>query len=202
MLEDLFSRLTRPDFQDFRTGLLTFPAYIYTYPAEQEYRFREEVCELRDRLRRPNHFLDCLLINVYDAFLDYLRVQDLGNGDNLLNDILQSDESSPELNRRTILRHIQTEAFTGFVARMIRTHMADGNPRTRTPYVLVHGFGSVFPFLRTNDFLTRFEPHVTDYKMILFYPGEYEDNRYRMFGRLEPRPVYRASCLNDTIKSR
>ena len=150
---------------------------------------------MKERLSRPNHFLNCLLLNVYDEFLDYLQSRKMAKRD-LLDFILEKETDGPERVHKRLQEHLLGDAFTEHLARRITEHQAGGDPRAQV-YVLVHGFGSLFPFMRVNDFLTRFEKHVEGYKLIAFYPGEYRNARYHMFGVLEARHVYRASCLNE-----
>jgi len=63
---------------------------------------------------------------------------------------------------------------------------------------LVHGFGSIFPYLRASEFLKRFEEFVSGggYKIVVFYPGKYENNHFYLFNEINHETVYRASVLN------
>ena len=57
--------LSDKEFQIPETGDLFFPAYIYTYNPKEEYVVRKEIENLKDRLIRPNNFVDTLILNIF-----------------------------------------------------------------------------------------------------------------------------------------
>ena len=73
----------------------------------------------------------------------------------------------------------------------------NSNNGYKHPYVFVHGIGKMFPYLRTNVFLTRYEKYndTSRYKIILFYPGHQEGNSFSLFDTLEDAHTYRATLL-------
>ena len=70
----IYDLMADKGFQEPRTGNLFFPAYIYTYPPEQEYAIREQIDLLNAKLKRPNHYLDSLVINMYEELIDYCQL--------------------------------------------------------------------------------------------------------------------------------
>ena len=78
----------------------------------------------------------------------------------------------------------------------IEEHMAT-NDGYNKPYVFIHGIGKMFPYIRTNVFLTRYEKYndTSRYKIILFYPGHQEGNSFSLFDTLEDAHTYRAILL-------
>ena len=70
----------------------------------------------------------------------------------------------------------------------------DGKVR---PYVFLYGFGTIYPYLRANEFLSLYEPlnKASRYKIILFYPGAFRDGRFSLFGKLSDNHAYRAHVL-------
>ena len=197
MLDDVFSLLSEEDFQDPSSGLMSFPAYVYVYPPEEEYAFREALPLLRKRLMRPNVRQEPLLVNIYEAFLDYLESRTLG-GKPLLSRILEGEEEEPEKMTRQLKRHATSDAFVEKLAAQFE-HFATGESEYQRSYVFMNGWGSIFPYLRSSQFLDKMERHLHGYKLILFYPGTYEGGQFRLFGRLTSKRVYRASCLNEVI---
>jgi hypothetical protein len=199
MLDDVFRRLADPEFQSLGAGLMSFPAYVYTYPPEREYEFRRAVTELPERLRRPNVGQDPLLVNVYEELLSFLEGQTLG-GRPLLYHILEQEEDAPEKVRRQVRQQAKSDRFIQRLADAFHDHVSTESNLDRS-YILMHGWGSIHPFLRSSQFLDRMEGRLGDYKLILFYPGTYENGQFRLFGRLPSNRVYRASYLNDMIES-
>ena len=65
--------LSDKEFQNPETGKLFFPTYIFTYNHEKEYEIRKEIDGLKDRLERPSNFIDTLILNIFDEFIDFLK---------------------------------------------------------------------------------------------------------------------------------
>lgn len=64
-------------------------------------------------------------------------------------------------------------------------------------FIFVYGIGDIFPYLRTNVFLTNYERYnQTDkYKLIVFYPGHQVNNSFSLFDLLDDSNTYRATLL-------
>lgn len=197
MLDDVFHRLADPSFQKLGAGLMSFPAYVYTYPPGREYEFREAVSELPGRLRRPNVGQDPLLVNIYEELIGLLEEETLG-GDPLLEHMLGREEEEPDMVRGQIKRRAKSDAFAKRMGAKFGRHASQESDLGRS-YVLIHGWGSIYPFLRSSEFLDRMEGHMGEYKIILFYPGTHEGGKFRLFGTLPSSRVYRASYLNEMI---
>ena len=198
MLDDLFHFLRDQDFQDPESGSLNFPAYIYAYPADQEYAFREALPGLCQRLQRPPIHQVPLALNIFDCLVDHLRDTGFGNR-SYLDIVLQEEQDAPRKTQR-LIDEVLGEG-SGFYARMherIREHQEAGDDATRS-YVFIHGWGTIHPYLRAHQFMGCIEPFVDGYKLILLYPGECDGGRLRFLGRVEGRGPYRAQCLNDQI---
>lgn len=71
------------------------------------------------------------------------------------------------------------------------------NDGLNKPYIFIYGIGKMFPYLRTNVFLTHYEKYndTSRYKIILFYPGHQEGNSFSLFDTLEDAHTYRATLL-------
>lgn len=195
MLDDLFNLLADEDFQDPNSGLLSFPAYIYTYDPEREYEMRDALQSLKNKLQRPTHYQVCLLVNIYDEFIAYLKDQTLG-GRSLFDRMIEMDKEDPDRLEAQLRRHAKSDRFLQGLADKMQAHAAADGNRT---YVLLHGMGSIHPFITTSQLLDKFESRIQDYKLVIMYPGTYEDHHYRMFGELERQSVYRGSCLNQIL---
>ena len=89
-----------------------------------------------------------------------------------------------------------SDSFIHYVSQRIEDHMAQ-NDGLNKPYVFIHGVGKMFPYLRTNVFLTKYEKYndTSRYKIILFYPGHQEGNSFSLFDTLPDSHTYRATLL-------
>jgi len=66
-------------------------------------------------------------------------------------------------------------------------------------FLVIYGFGSAFPFLRASELLKRTERLIKEFKVIVFYPGEYKDSKYSLFSLLNDDNMYRANYLNRQL---
>lgn len=196
-LSDLFEELSKKEFQNRESGNLFFPAYIYNYNPSKEYQIRKEISELKDRLIRPDIFQECMVINIYDEFIEYLKKEKLGD-ETLFDLFVQQEKEGNEIEAADNLKQTaDNNEFLKCIDNKIRLHFQLPS-KYKKIYVLVHGFGSIFPYLRASEFLKRFEEFVSggSYKIIVFYPGDYEDNHFYLFNEINNETVYRASVLN------
>ena len=197
MLDDVFEILADPEFQRPGSGLMSFPAYVYVYPPDEEYAFREALPALRDRLQRPNVGQEPLVLNIHDTLLEYLGQKTLG-GRSLLDRMQEREEEDPDMVEKRLKQHARSEAFVEHVATRCSDFVEEDGEVDRS-YVFIHGWGAIHPYLRASQFLDLMEPHLRGYKLILFYPGTYSDGEFRLFGHLASGNVYRATCLNERI---
>ncbi len=149
------------------------------------------------RLKRPNHFLDCLLVNLYEELVEYLKSNRLLDT-TVFNEILKRDESSPEAAQKWVIDKVDNAAFIAYLTKKIKTHFGNTINDKRV-YLLIHGVGDVFPYMRASDFLKRIESLVKNFKVILFYPGQYNDNYYNLFNSIRTDNIYRVNLLNQLI---
>ena len=61
--------------------------------------------------------------------------------------------------------------------------------------LLIKGVGSVYPMLRTHTLLSALHPHMGDKPLVMFYPGRYDGQSLRLFGKLTDDNYYRAFSL-------
>ena len=181
-------------FQEPRTGNLFFPAYIYTYPPEQEYEIRKQLHSLNQKLKRPNNYLDCLVINVFQELTDFLKESSFA-GNSLFDLILDREKEDAQEAYNWICDEInRDEGFYSHIEKKVQKHFREDSPKR--VYLILYGFGSIYPYLRASEFLKRTERLIKDFKLILFYPGKYANSRYHLFGLLDDDHMYRANHLN------
>lgn len=197
MLDSAYEILKRQSFRDSGPGQSQFPAYIYVYPADREFEFRENLEELEDRLRRPPTGEDPLQVNIFHCLIQHLDDRYLGD-DSMLEILLEEESNDLEKVANNLRDHARSDDFVGSLAESFDAHV-DGDTEYDRSYIFIHGWGAMFPHLRCSEFLELMERHIGDYKLILFYPGTCESGTYKLFGRLHSNNVYRAQSLNRMI---
>jgi hypothetical protein len=95
-----------------------------------------------------------------------------------------------------LIRNASDEKFFEWVDKRIREHVNHENELTKS-FVFLYGFGQMFPYLRTNTFLSNFEKynHGEDFKIIVFYPGHSQGNSFSLFDVLDDANTYRSITL-------
>ena len=192
----LYDLMADKGFQEPRTGNLFFPAYIYTYEPAQEYEMRKEIDLLIEKLKRPNHYLDSLVVNMYDELIDFLKNEQFA-GQNLFDLIIEKEKEDPEEAVAWVRDEINEGDFYKNFTKKVKDHFGVNNEKK--VYLILHGFGSAYPYLRSSDFLKKTEKLIKEFKVIVFYPGDYKNNNYNLFGLLNDDNLYRANHLNNLI---
>ena len=196
-ISDFYDQLlSDKEFQEPETGNLFFPAYIYQYDSQDEYSIREQIRNLKDRLIRPNNFVDTLILNIYDEFISFLKDEKMGD-ESILGLITQNDNEKemPDNLKDVLFNKANSLAFFNHINAKATTHFKEPT-KFKKVYLMLYGFGSIYPFLRTSTYLKNFEEHVKGYKLIVFFPGYYENKKYHLFGELHDENIYRATLIN------
>lgn len=195
-IEGLYKKLEDKLFQDTSVGTMFYNVYVFQYPADDEYEVCDQIDEFQSRLRRPSNNLDILAINIFDEFCTYLNSKSFGKNPSLLNYLLEKEHKDASSVNNTLIRHASDENFFKWIDTIIREHQNHKNELTKS-FVFMYGFGQMFPYLRTNTFLSNFEKYNNgeDFKIIVFYPGHSEGNSFSLFDVLDDANTYRSIIL-------
>ena len=77
-ITELYHQLADKDFQDPMTGNLFFPAYMYVYDPAEEYQTQKEILYIKERLHRPDNYLNVLVLDIFQEFLTFLQHERFG----------------------------------------------------------------------------------------------------------------------------
>jgi hypothetical protein len=195
-ISDLYDMLADKDFQDHHTGNLAFPAYMFVYDTAAEYAAEREILHLQERLLRPENYLQVLLLDIFQEFLDFLQAQPFGKVSKY-EFFLQQESSRPAQVDKSLRQAANDNRFYSWLHDKIAAHLQQAG-EARVAYVFVKGFGAIFPYLRASKFMNNFEKYISGYKLILFYPGEAKEH-YNLFSLLNDENLYRAiKLINET----
>jgi len=61
--------------------------------------------------------------------------------------------------------------------------------------ILMSGVGNVYPWIRAHSLLNNLQQVTGNKPLVLFYPGEYDGQALRLFGKLGGNNCYRAFRL-------
>lgn len=192
-IDKIFQLLSREDFKDPDTGLLFFPVYIYTYPPEDEFEIREQIDRLNEQLKRPSNNLNCFVVNIYKAFIGYLKETEFA-GASLFDSIVELEQDNYEDALAFVQEKANEEQFMAYIGTMFQQYFEQQS--SDKVYLFLHGFGSIFPYLRLSTLLKNTEKYTKNFKLIAFYPGDFKNANYSLFCFFNDDNVYRANHLN------
>lgn len=155
-IEQLYDYLNSPDFQK-ADGNIFYNYYIYQYPASKEYLMRQQIVDFKEKLERPTTYINAMILDLFQVFCDYLSEEKFGDR-SLLEDTLEEDQAHPNMVTTELTTEANSDNFIHYVNERIKAHITQ-NDGLNHPYVFVHGIGKMFPYLRTNVFLTRYEKY-------------------------------------------
>lgn len=191
-ITELYHQLADKDFQDPMTGNLFFPAYMYVYDPAEEYQTQKEILYIKERLHRPDNYLNVLVLDIFQEFLAFLQHERFGK-------VSKYDfylEQEPRKSDKVALflkQDANSAAFFEWLHQRIQKHFQE-SVDAEVAYVFMMGFGAIYPYLRASKFMNNFEKYIQNYKIILFYPGEVKEN-YNLFKLLNDENLYRAIHL-------
>tara|TARA_R110002167_G_scaffold26873_4_gene92116 strand:- start:1392 stop:1982 length:591 start_codon:yes stop_codon:yes gene_type:complete len=191
-IPELYTHLSNDDFKDHETGNLFFPAYMYMYNAEEEYKIDAEILDIKNRLHRPTNYLDVIVLDIYEEFIVYLKQEKIAKS-NKFAFYNMHEQRKPEAVHKSLSKDAYDPRFLEFLNGKIQAHLKIEDTFQRS-YVFIKGFGNAFPYIRASRFFNNFEKYVKGYKLIMFYPGEAKEY-YSLFGLLKDENLYRAIKL-------
>lgn len=197
-VDELYKKLSDPGFQDTQNGDLFYNFYVFQYDPEKEYEIQRQIQDLKDSLERPNNFIDLLALDIYEEFIKFLKEQEIW-GTTFLEEVLNTDKVDPEGATRMLTEQANSEEFLKRLHEKILAHKKIDDDKQR-PFIIFYGMGKMYPYLRTSTMLAKYEQYnlSSEYKIIVFYPGQKDGNSYRLFNRLYDQNTYRATLLlND-----
>ena len=194
-IAELYERLSDKSFQDPDTGNLFWHTYMYLYKPENEFQVRQEIAVMKNRLKRPDNYVDVLLLNVFEELLDYLKSESFGDN-NLLDEFQNMEQQEPDTVSQLLFNKAGEEKFFSHINDKIVNYLHLPNPnQEKRSYVFIYGFGEIFPYLRASKFISNFEKYSSGkFKLVIFYPGRV-DQYCHLFDRLNDDNPYRAIKL-------
>lgn len=181
-LNQIMPRLVSQDFLSGKGLGNEIGFYIFDYPPEEELRVREFVESLLTQipLKRPGTRVSH--VNLFDFVLEYLRER------KLLEKAfeLQRTKGDEALNK-ALMGPLHESKLGPIFAEKAQPQAHD--------MVLLTGIGSSFPMLRSHTLLNNLQAVMGKKPLVMFYPGKYDQQTLRLFGKVKSANYYRAFRL-------
>jgi len=181
-LNKILPRIISDDFLKGRGIGNEIAFYIFDYPPEDELRVREHIHFLLDHIPKQRPELRVKHINLFDFILDYLKSR------NLLEKALKMQrEKGNETLKEALKGPLHENKLATIFVEVAQPQQND--------LVLLSGVGSVWPLLRSHTLLNNLHPIMGSTPLVMFYPGRYDGQSLRLFGKLKSNNYYRAFKL-------
>jgi len=181
-LNKILPRIISDDFLKGRGIGNEIAFYIFDYPPEDELRVREHIHFLLDHIPKQRPELRVKHINLFDFILDYLKSR------NLLEKALKMQrEKGDEALKEALKGPLHENKLATIFVEVAQPQQND--------LVLLSGVGSVWPLLRSHTLLNNLHPIMGNTPLVMFYPGRYDGQSLRLFGKLKSNNYYRAFKL-------
>lgn len=181
-LNKILPRIISDDFLRGRGIGNEIAFYIFDYPPEDELRVREHIHFLLDHIPKQRPELRVKHINLFDFILDCLKSR------NLLEKALKMQrEKGDEALKEALKGPLHENKLATIFVEVAQPYQND--------LVLLSGVGSAFPLLRSHTLLNNLHPIMGNTPLVMFYPGRYDGQSLRLFGKLKNDNYYRAFKL-------
>lgn len=156
--------------------------HIFDYPPEDELRVREHISFLLGHIPKQRPGLRLKHVNLFDFVLDYLESRSL---------LDKAITMQREKGDATLIK-----ALSGPLdEQKIAIHFGVIAEPGQHDLIIVSGVGSVWPLLRSHTLLNNLHPIMGRTPLVMFYPGRYDGQSLRLFGKLKDANYYRAFKL-------
>jgi hypothetical protein len=156
--------------------------YIFDYPPEEELRVREHIRFLLDHIPKQKPGLRVMHINLFDFVLDYLKSRNL-----LDKAVTMQREKGDAALLKALSGPLDENKIAARFAEVAKPGEHD--------LVILSGVGSVWPLLRSHTLLNNLHPLMGRTPLVMLYPGRYDGQSLRLFGKLKNTNYYRAFKL-------
>ena len=161
--------------------------YIFDYDPKDELKVRDHVDYLiNDYFKAPHHNRRIIEFNLYDMFLEIAKEK------KIYDQIFKMEEKE---GKEFLYRALTTFARPEIFLDKIKKEIGDHN------VLFITGVGQIYPIVRTHNILNNLQDILEDKTpVILFYPGQYNEQDLQLFNKLKAENYYRAFRLVDDFK--
>ena len=181
-LNQMLPRITSDEFLSGRGLGNEIAFFIFDYPPEEEQRVRKHIGFLLEHIPRLRPNLHIAHLNLFDLVIGHLRDR------KLLDKMLEVQKTKgDDFVLRQMEKILHPEKLAPLFTEQVRPLEQD--------LVLVSGIGSVWPIMRIHSLLNNLHPVMGKTPLVVLYPGKYDGQTLRLFGKIKSDNYYRAFRL-------
>ena len=181
-LNEVLPKITSKEFLSSKGLGNEIAFYIFDYPPEEELRIREHIRFLIMHIPKTKPGLRFIHVNLLNLIVDYL------NQRKLLDKSFQKQKNEGDAAlAKALSSPLKEEKLVQIFAEFVRPREQD--------LVLISGVGSVWPLVRSHTLLNNLQIIMDQTPLVMFYPGRYDGQTLRLFGKIKSKNYYRAFKL-------
>ena len=181
-LNEILPRITKNEFLSGKGLGNEIPFYIFDYPPEEELCIREHIQFLLAHIPKHKPGLQVKHINLLDLVVGELKKR------NLLERACQMQKNKGDQALQKALRSpLRPE-------KLVQIFVEAAQPQDQD-LVLISGVGSAWPLVRSHNLLNNLQTVMGQTPLVMFYPGRYDGQALRLFGKIKSDNYYRAFKL-------
>lgn len=183
LFEGVFQKLVSPDFGKNLGGEL--PLFVQPIPVSKQSELKSQANRLASRLSKKNK--KGIVIDLYELSIHILEKE------GILQTLLEEEkELDPDAISSTFDSILDIKEV---IIPRISEIISENNP----DFAFITGVGRVYPFLRSHVILNNIEELAKDCKLVLFFPGKYNNLQLSLFGIISDENYYRGHNLNEIL---
>jgi hypothetical protein len=181
-LHRILPRITADDFLSGAGIGNEIAFYIFDYPPEDELTVRDFLRTLLEHIPRQRQGVRVAHINLFEFVLEYLRDRKL-----LEKSLQMQREKGGSALKKALAGPLHESKLAPLFAEAAQPDQHD--------LVIISGVGSVWPLLRSHSLLNNLHSVMGKTPLVMFYPGRYDGQSLRLFGKMKNHNYYRAFKL-------
>ena len=181
-LNEILPKITSTEFLSGKGLGNEIAFYIFDYPPEAEIRIRDHIRFLMAHIPKKRPGLKVKHINLFDLVIGHLEER------NLLEKSIQMQKNKGDTAlQKALVGVLKTEKLVQIFGEVAQPEEQD--------LVLVSGVGNVWPLVRSHNLLNNLQTVMDRTPLVMFYPGRYDGQTLRLFGKVKSNNYYRAFKL-------
>lgn len=183
-LNKILDRITSKDFLSGRKLSGEIPFYAFDYDPVEEPKVREHIAFILTQIHRRHPDLRVQHVHLWKLIVDYLKDRNLYD---------RAVEMQRAKGDDATLKALKAPLDATKLARALTEKVSP----EENDLIILSGIGAAYPLLRTHNLLNNLHSLMGGTPLVLFYPGMYDGQSLRLFGRLKDDAYYRAFRLVD-----
>lgn len=151
--------------------------YVFDYPPEDELVVREGVEVIINKYLNSSE-VKINEINLLEVFVEKLKSRKLY--DRVMKEELKSG-------KELLIKKLKPILKPENISKEIAEHLDK-----MANIIFITGVGSVYPFIRAHNLLNNLHDKMENIPLVMFFPGKYDMQTFRLFEILEDNNYYRA----------